>query len=64
MDYHKKIIEKFKELHIQIENLPFGNKKRIATTDYIEILSNYRKNRDHEKTLEELNYLTIFIETW
>lgn len=64
MVQHKTIIKKFEQTRMQIEKLPFGNKKRIATTDYVEILLNYKKNRNHEKTLKELDYLTVFIETW
>ena len=34
---HKEIIQQFKNLRI-IEQLEFGNKKKIATMDYVEIL--------------------------
>lgn len=61
---HKEIIRQLKKLRLKIEQLEFGNKKRIVTSDYVEILLDYKKNKDYEETLKELNYLTVFIETW
>ena len=61
---HKEIIQQFKNLRLKIEQLEFGNKKKIATTDYVEILLEYNKNRNEKQALESLNYLSIFIDNW
>lgn len=61
---HKEIIKQFKNLRLKIEQLEFGNKKNIATRDYIEILFDYNKNKNEKQTLESLNYLLIFIDNW
>ena len=36
----------------------------MATSDYVEILLKYEKNKNCEKTLKDLDYLMVFIETW
>lgn len=64
MIQHKTMIKKFEQTRIQIEKLPFGNKKKMATSDYVEILLKYEKNKNCEKTLKDLDYLMVFIETW
>lgn len=61
---HKEIMQQFKNLRLKIEQLKFGNKKKIATTDYIEILLDYDKNKNEKQVLESLNYLSIFIDNW
>lgn len=61
---HKEIIQQLKKLQLKIEQLEFGNKKKIATTDYVEILFSYNKNKNEKQTLENINYLLDFIDNW
>lgn len=61
---HEEIMQRFKSLRIKIEQLKFGNKKKIATTDYVEILLDYSKNKNEKQVLESLNYLSTFIDNW
>ena len=61
---YKEIIRQFKNLRLKIEQLEFGNKKKIATMDYVEILLDYNKNKNEKQVLESLNYLSFFIDNW
>lgn len=60
---HKEIIRQLKKLRLKIEQLEFGNKKRIATSDYVEILLDYKKNENKKQILENINYLLDFIDS-
>lgn len=60
---HKEIIRQLKKLRLKIEQLEFGNKKRIVTSDYVEILLDYKKNENKKQILENINYLLDFIDS-
>ena len=60
---HKEIIRQLKKLQLKIEQLEFGNKKRIVTSDYVEILLDYKKNENKKQILENINYLLDFIDS-